>query len=71
MSAWKAGKVQWFDDIDGRGMILDLDDERMFYVNYRAIKTENKWKTLQENQEVEFKLFEDSTEAFIKEVREC
>lgn len=71
MSAWRAGKVQWFNDDDGKGMILDLEDGRMFYVNYKAIRTNKKWKTLKEDEDVKFKLVEDFGSNYIKEVREC
>ena len=71
MSAWRAGKVQWFNDEDGSGMILDLEDGRMFYVNYRAIKSGKKWKSLKEDQDVKFELVEDFSSNYIKEVREC
>jgi len=71
MSAWKAGKVQWFNDEDGKGMIVDLEDGRMFYVNYKAIQTKKKWKSLKEDQLVEFELVEDFSSNYIREVRDC
>lgn len=71
MSAWRAGKVQWFNDEDGKGMIVDLEDGRMFYVNYKAIQTNSKWKSLKEDQEIEFDLVEDFSSNYIREVREC
>ena len=30
MSAWKAGIVQWFDDENGKGMIIDLENGESF-----------------------------------------
>jgi cold shock CspA family protein len=70
MSAWKAGKVQWFDDESGKGMILDLKDGRMFFVNYQAINTTKKWKSLKEDQDVKFKLIETFCDAYIADVKE-
>ena len=70
MSAWRDGKVQWFNDEDGKGMILDLEDGRMFYVNYKAIQTKNKWKTLKADDDVKFELVEDFGSNYVKEVRE-
>ena len=71
MSAWRAGKVQWFNEDDGKGMILDLKDGRMFYVNYKAIQSKEKRKSLKEDQDVEFELIEDFSSNYIREVREC
>ncbi len=50
------GKVKWFNDAKGFGMIESFDGEDIF-VHYTAIKAEG-YKTLAEGQEVEFDLYE-------------
>ena len=57
MSAWKAGKVQWFDDLTGEGMITDTGDGNTYYVHYSAIESKKKRKTLKKGGKVKFKLY--------------
>jgi len=43
MSAWKVGIVQWFDDENGKGMIMDTENGDFFYINYMSIDSKKKW----------------------------
>ena len=54
MSAWKAGKVQWFDDVEGKGMIVDLKNGESFYVNYKCIESEDNRKSLKKGEVVNY-----------------
>ena len=54
MSAWKAGKVQWFDDENGKGMIIDTENGESFFVNYRSIQSKEERKSLKKGSEVKY-----------------
>ena len=59
MSAWKAGRVQWFDLEKGEGMIVDKKDGTSYYVHYSAIQTKEKFKKLKKGQKVKYRLYEN------------
>lgn len=59
MSAWKAGKVQWFDLEKGEGMIIDKEDGSSYYFHYSAIESNKKFKKIEKGSEVKFKLYEN------------
>lgn len=50
------GKVKWFNDTKGFGMIESQDGTPIF-VHYSAIRADG-YKTLMEGQEVEFDVYE-------------
>ncbi|MEI5992639.1 cold-shock protein [Candidatus Enterococcus mansonii] len=52
------GFVKWFDNRKGYGFIVYNEDEEIF-VHFTAIE-EDGFKTLEENQAVEFKVMEGS-----------
>lgn len=54
MSAWKAGKVRYFCEKKGRGIII-CEDGKMWQVHYSAIDSLKNWKNLKEDSKVKFK----------------
>jgi cold shock CspA family protein len=69
MSAWKAGKVRYFDENSGRGLII-CDDGEHFEVHYSSIISKKKWKTLKEDKKVKFQKYDDDDYRIVKAVRE-
>ena len=59
MSAWKDGKVQWFDLEKGEGMILDKEDGSSYYFHYSAIDSKKKFKEIEKGRDVKFQLYEN------------
>lgn len=55
---WKLGKVRWFNDLKGEGLIRD-EEGNSFYIHYSAIESKKRWKTLKKNGNVRFQLLED------------
>ncbi len=49
------GKVKWFNESKGFGFITPSDGSKDVFVHFSAIQS-NTFKTLAENQEVEFEL---------------
>ncbi|GAB4032710.1 MAG: cold shock domain-containing protein [Elusimicrobia bacterium] len=47
------GKVKWFNDKKGYGFIIPEDGSKELFVHHTSIQGEG-FKTLKENQEVEF-----------------
>jgi cold shock CspA family protein len=60
MSAWKAGKVHFWDEEKGSGMILDTKDGDFFFIHYSAIDSKSNVKNLAQNQEVKFKTYKNA-----------
>jgi len=61
MSAWKAGKILWFDDLTGEGLVIDSAG-KTYYVHEAAIvKNRPSQKkssvTLPANSQVKFTLY--------------
>jgi cold shock CspA family protein len=69
MSAWKAGKVHYWDAEKGSGMILDTEDGDFFFVHYSAIDTTKKVKNLEANQEVKFKTYKNAYSEKIQKLK--
>ena len=65
----KQGKVHWFDNKTGEGMIKS-DDGRLYYVHYSAIDSDKDYKTLGDGNKVVFELIEDVTFVQVSYVRE-
>ena len=55
---WQLGKVRWFDDFTGRGVITG-DDGLDYKVHYSAIDSKSKWKKLKHATKVRFKTLDD------------
>lgn len=51
------GKVKWFDTKKGYGFI-QREEGKVVFVHYTAIKTDKKFKSLEEGTNVEFDLVE-------------
>lgn len=66
---WKLGRVRWFDDLKGEGLVRD-EEGRSFYVHYSAIETSKKRKTLKKNKKVKFQLLEDSHFTQVSKLKE-
>lgn len=66
---WQLGKVSWFDQKSGEGMIKS-EDGKLFYVHYSAIESDKKWKTLKERKDVKFKAIDDEFSKHVTKVKE-
>ena len=69
MSAWKAGKVHFWDPDKGTGMILDTEDGDFFFVHYSAIDSKKKVKNLERNQEVKFQTYKNAYSEKVQKLR--
>lgn len=69
MSAWKAGKVHFWDPDKGTGMILDTEDGDFFFVHYSAIDSKKKVKNLKRNQEVKFQTYKNAYSEKVQKLR--
>jgi len=70
MSAWKAGKIQWFDETSEEGMIVDLKDGTPYYVHISAVD-KKKIKKMSKGKEVKFKLYENLYSKQVEDVMDC
>ncbi len=61
------GVVKWFNERRGFGFITDPQVKSDIFVHYSVIQTEG-FKTLEEGEEVEYELFNDSKGAKAKNV---
>ena len=69
MSAWKAGKVHWWDESKGKGFIVDSDDGELYVVHYSTIDSDKRKKNLKVNQKVKFKIYENAYSAKVEKVK--
>lgn len=67
MADVKNGKVKWFDSTKGYGFITPSDDEKDLFVHHTSIVMDG-YKTLAENQEVEYEIGESDRGAVAKNV---
>ena len=56
---WKLGKVRWFNDLKGEGLVRD-EEGNSFYVHYSVIESKKCRKTLKKNRKVRFQIMEDT-----------
>lgn len=68
-SKWIEGKVRWFDDLRGEGLVRDKEGNS-YYVHYSSIISTQKHKTLTEGKKVKFILLEDSDFTCVLRVKE-
>jgi len=71
MATWKTGKVHWFDEKSGVGMISNEGESTLYFVHYSAIKSDEKHKTLKKGNTVKYQLYENLYSARIDKVVEC
>ena len=69
MSAWKAGKVHYWDPDKGTGMIIDSEDGDFFYVHYSAIDDDSGFKNLNVNENVQFKTYKNAYSEKVSKVK--
>lgn len=53
------GIVKWFNGIKGYGFIVGDDDHKEYFVHFSDIKSNEDFKTLTENEKVEFEAEQD------------
>jgi hypothetical protein len=56
MSAWRAGKIQWFSDDFEEGLIVDTEDGEFYYLNTSAAKKLKSIKNKKNLEDIKFKL---------------
>lgn len=54
------GIVKWFHEKKGYGFIISDEDQKEYFVHYSDIQQVEEFKTLAENQKVEFEIKKDS-----------
>tara|TARA_Y100001960_G_scaffold305874_1_gene360467 strand:- start:145 stop:357 length:213 start_codon:yes stop_codon:yes gene_type:complete len=67
MADVKNGKVKWFDSTKGYGFITPSDEGKDLFVHHTSIVMEG-YKTLAENQEVEYEVGESDRGVVAKNV---
>jgi len=66
--AWQNGVVHWFDEMTGEGLIKDQNG-KSYYVHYSAIESSNKWRNLQDEQKIRFKLVTSANGSQVSHVK--
>lgn len=66
---WKEGKVRWFDDLKGEGLIRD-EEGNSYFVHYSTINSNENRRTLKRNKKVKFKLLEESHFTYVSDIKE-
>jgi cold shock CspA family protein len=68
-AGWIEGKVRWFDDLKGEGLVR-AEDGTSYFVHYSNIESAKKRKTLKRNRKVKFQLIHDSHFTHVSIVKE-
>jgi len=71
MATWETGRVHWFDEKSGVGMISDEQDSALYFVHYSAIKSDKKFKVLKKGNTVKYQLYENLYSIRVDQVLEC
>ena len=53
------GQVKWFDEQKGFGFIISDEDQKEYFFHWSDIQTTEEFKTVAENQKVEFEIKQD------------
>lgn len=69
-SGWKKGKVLWFDDLAGEGMVLDEAGNNLYF-HHTAIKNEKQKMKLAEDALVKFTIYENGYLRQIDQLKEA
>ena len=64
---WQLGKVSWFNDGSGEGVIRG-ENGKNYYVHYSAIESDKKRKTLKPNQKVKIQVLDDDFARHVKKL---
>jgi len=56
---WKTGKVHWFDNSSGEGMVIDSKDGTSYYFHYSSIESKEEFKKIEKGSDVKFTLYEN------------
>ena len=67
---WIEGKVRWFDELKGEGLVRDKEGNS-YFVHYSTIRSKSKRKSLEKDKNVHFKLLKDSHFTYVSDIREA
>ena len=59
MSAWKAGKIQWFNPEKDEGIIVDIEGGDLFYINKKTAEKLKAHKGRKKGRSVKYKTKSD------------
>lgn len=64
---WQLGKVSWFNDGSGEGVIRG-ENGKNYFVHYSAIESDKKRKTLKPDQKVKIQVLDDDFARHVKKL---
>ena len=67
---WLKGKVRWFDDASGWGIVVD-ENQKTYEVHYSAIQSKDNWKSLKEESRVQFQPLNDPDFQIVERIKEA
>lgn len=70
LEPWLEGRVRWFDDLRGEGLVRDSEGNS-YFVHYSTIESDKKRKTLKQNKKVRFQLIKDSHFTHVSKIKEA